>query len=86
MIKGFSQKGGINYYEIFSPVAKMILIRVLLSIIVVKDPYIKQLDAKIAFLHGDLDKELYIVQPKGFEVKYKEYMICRLKKSLYGLK
>ncbi|GJW11240.1 reverse transcriptase [Tanacetum coccineum] len=44
------------------------------------------MDVKTAFLHGDLDKEIYMEQPKGFQVKWKEGYVCRLQKSLYGLK
>ena len=46
----------------------------------------EQLDVKSAFLHGDLDAEIFMEQPEGFKVKRKENMVCNLKKSLYGLK
>ena len=47
---------------------------------------LEQLDIKTAFLHGDLDEEIFIEQPEDFKVKGNENMVCRLKKSLYGLK
>jgi hypothetical protein len=46
----------------------------------------EQLDVKTTFLHGDLEEEIYMQQPKGYEVKGKDNLVCRLKKSLYGLK
>ena len=48
--------------------------------------HLEQLDAKTTFLHGDLEEEIYMQQPQGYEVKGKEKLVCRLRKSLYGLK
>ncbi|KAK8926133.1 hypothetical protein KSP39_PZI018401 [Platanthera zijinensis] len=84
--KGFSQVEGVDYDEIFSPVAKLTSIRMVLSIAAVHDLEIEQMDVKTAFLHGDLEEEIYMRQPEGFEAKGKEDQVCRLKKSLYGLK
>ena len=61
-------------------------IRVVLSLTASLDLELEQLDVKTAFLHGDLNEEIYMSQPEGFEVKGKEHMVCKLKKSLYGLK
>ncbi|RVW89971.1 Retrovirus-related Pol polyprotein from transposon TNT 1-94 [Vitis vinifera] len=47
---------------------------------------IEQLDVKTAFLHGDLENEIYMDQPGGFTIKGKEHLVCRLKRNLYGLK
>ena len=64
----------------------MTSIRIVLSLVATKDFHLEQLDVKIAFLHGDLDEDIYMAQPHGFEVKGKEKLVYRLKKILYGLK
>jgi hypothetical protein len=86
VVKGFTQKKGIDFDEIFSPVVKMTSIRNILSLVAIQDLHLEQLDIKTTFLHGDLEEEIYMQQPKGYEVKGKENLVCRLKKSLYGLK
>ena len=86
VVKSFSKKKGIDFEEIFSPVVKMSSIRVVLGIAASLNLEIEQLDVKTAFLHGDLDEEIYMEQPEGFKVKGKENLVCRLRKSLYGLK
>ena len=86
VVKGFAQKKGIDFDEIFSPVVKMTSIRTILSLVVVEDLHFEQLDVKADFLHGDLEEEIYMQQPQGYEVKGKEKLVCSLKKRLYGLK
>jgi Reverse transcriptase (RNA-dependent DNA polymerase) len=86
VVKGFGQKQGIDFEEIFSPVVKMTSIRAVLGLVAGLDLKLEQLDVKTAFLHGDLEEEIYMVQAEGFEVKGKDNMVCKLKKSLYGLK
>ena len=48
--------------------------------------HLEQMDVKTAFLHGELEEELYMVQPQGFSTRDREDLVCRLQKSLYGLK
>jgi hypothetical protein len=84
--KGYSPVEGIDFGEIFSPVAKLTSIRFILSIVVAFDIEVEQMDVKTTFLHGDLEEEIYIKQPEGFVVKGKKELVCKLKKSLYGLK
>ena len=84
--KGYSQKEGIDYQEIFSPVVKHVSIRVMLSIVVDQDLELEQLDVKTAFLHGTIDEEIYMSQPEGYIEKGQEGKVCKLVKSLYGLK
>jgi len=84
--RGFSQREGVDYNEIFSPVVRHTSIRVLLAIVAHQDLELEQLDVKTAFLHGELEEEIYMSQPEGFQVPGKEDHVCRLKKSLYGLK
>ncbi|KAG9450355.1 hypothetical protein H6P81_010320 [Aristolochia fimbriata] len=86
VVKGFGQREGIYFHDIFAPVVKMTSIRTILSIVAVKGLYLEQLDVKTAFLHGDLEEEIYMRQPAGFEVIGKQSWVCKLKRSLYGLK
>ena len=86
VVKGFNQKKGSDFDEIFSPVVKMSFIRVVLGFAASLDLEIEQMDVKTAFLHGDLDKENYMEQLEGFTIKEKKDYVCKLKKSLYGLK
>jgi hypothetical protein len=84
--KGYSQQQGIDYTETFAPVAKFSSIRSLLALAAHYDLEVHQMDVKTAFLNGDLEEDIYMVQPEGFIVKGKETWVCKLNKSLYGLK
>jgi hypothetical protein len=84
--KGYSQIPGIDYNDVFSPVVKHSSIRTLFNIVAMHDYELEQLDVKIAFLHGELEEDIYMDQLEGFVVPRKEDLVCRLKKSLYGLK
>jgi len=87
VVKGFRQKKkGIDFNEIFSPVVKMSSIRIVLSLATTLDLEVEQMDVKTAFLHGDLEEEIYMKQPDGFLIEGKEDHVWRLRKSLYGLK
>ena len=54
--------------------------------VVVENLHLEQLDVKMAFLHGDLEEDIYMIQPEGFIVQGQENLVCKLRKSLYGLK
>jgi hypothetical protein len=69
VVKGFAQKKGIDFDEIFSSVVKMTSIRTILSIVAVEYLHLEQLDVKTTFLHGDLEEEIYMQQPQGMRSK-----------------
>ncbi|UYV75014.1 hypothetical protein LAZ67_12002096, partial [Cordylochernes scorpioides] len=83
--KGFNQKFGRDYEETFAPIVKHSTIRAFLAASVYKGMQVIHLDVKTAFLHGDLDKELYMELPEGLHTKQTN-KVCKLKKAIYGLK
>ena len=84
--KGYTQKHGIDYTEVYAPVARMETVRMIAAIAAQRNWNIFQLDMKSAFLHGELNEEVYVEQPKGYEIKGSEEKVYRLHKALYGLK
>jgi len=78
--KGYSQTEGVDFNEVFSPVVKHTSIRVFLPMIAWFDLELEQLDVKIAFLHGELEEQIFMHQPQGFIIEGKEDHVCRLKK------
>lgn len=84
--RGFSQQEGIDYEETFAPVAKFTSFRLLFAMAAAEGLPVSQVDIVTAFLNGDIDEEIYMQQPHGYEVAGKENYVCRLHKSLYGLK
>ena len=84
--QGFSQKPHLDYTETFAPVTKFASLRSILAIAAIEDLEVHHMDVSSAFLNGDLEEDIYMVQPEGFVEPGKEHLVCRLKKSLYGLK
>ncbi|KAK8564635.1 hypothetical protein V6N12_058218 [Hibiscus sabdariffa] len=84
--KGFRQIHGIDYDETFSPVAMFKSIRILLAIAAFHDYEIWQMDVKTAFLNGKLEEDVYMTQPEGFVVPKNAEKVCKLQRSIYGLK
>ena len=85
VICGDEQVKGFDYHETFSPVAKMTSVRIFLTVAIAKGKELHQMDVNNAFLHGDLDEEVYMTMPPGFRTS-NHHKVCCLYKSLYGLK
>ena len=84
--KGYTQKECEDFFDTYSPIARLTTIRALLSLAASYGLIVHQMDVKTTFLNGELDEEIYIDQPDGFVVKGQESKVCKLLKSLYGLK
>ncbi|KAJ9547196.1 hypothetical protein OSB04_019739 [Centaurea solstitialis] len=84
--KGFTQKEGIDYKETFSPVSSKDSFRTIMALVAHYDLELHQMDVKTAFLNGNIDETIYMTQPENFALGDSKSMVCRLKKSIYGLK
>ena len=84
--KWYAQTYGVDYSDTFSPVAKMTSVRLFISLAATHNWDLHQLDIKNVFLHGNLQDEVYMEQPLGFVGQGEIRKVCRLRKSLYGLK
>ena len=76
----------IDYKETFSPVSKKDSFRIIMSLVANFDLELHQMDVKTTFLNRDLEEEVYMKQPEGFSSSDGEHLVCKLKKSIYGLK
>jgi hypothetical protein len=86
VIKGYAQSYGVDYFETHSPVVKAKSIRIMLILAAIFDLELKQIDFDTAFLNGKLEEQVYMEQPEGYEIGDPKVTVCRLVKSLYGLK
>ncbi|RVW15892.1 Retrovirus-related Pol polyprotein from transposon TNT 1-94 [Vitis vinifera] len=84
--KGFTQKEGIDFKETFSPVSTKDSFRIIMTLVAHYDLELHQMDVKTAFLNGDIDETIYMVQPENFVSEDSKNMVCKLTKSIYGLK
>ena len=80
--KGYVQESGIDFDEVFAPVARIETVRLLIALAASHGWEIHHLDVKTAFLHGELKEDVYVEQPEGFEVKGEEHKLYKLSKAL----
>jgi len=83
---GFTQQPEIDFNETFAPVARMDTVRSVLAMVAHNHWSVHQMDVKSTFLNGELEEEVYVEQPQGYEVHGQEDKVYRLNKALYGLK
>jgi hypothetical protein len=83
--KGYVQREGIDFEEVFAPVARMESVRLLLALAATKEWEVHHMDVKSAFLNGELIEEVFVQQPPGFVVAGQEHKVLKLRKALYGL-
>ena len=85
VVKGFMQREGVDFDEVYAPVSKHTTLRTMLSIVAAQDLELRQLDVTTAFLNGELEEDIYMKQPPGYETGGPN-TVCHLKRALYGLR
>jgi hypothetical protein len=84
--RGFTQTYRVDYNETFTPITKFTSIRCILALAALEDMEIHQMDVKMTLLNSELEEEIYMERPQGFVHQGGEHLVCKLHKSLYGLK
>lgn len=84
--QGYNQRFGIDYVDVFAPVTRLATLRTVLAIAGKRQMILHHFDIKTAYLNGTLEEEVYMRQPPGYEATGQESLVCRIKKSIYGLK
>jgi hypothetical protein len=85
VVRGYAQRRGIDYDEVFAPVARLVTIRLLIALAAHNGWEMHHMDVESAFLNGELQEEVFVEQPAGFIKKGSEHKVLKLKKALYGL-
>lgn len=84
VVKGYAQQHGVDYTEVFAPVARMETIRLVIALATLRGWPLYQLDVKSAFLHGELHENVFVEQPCGYGQRENEQKVYKFKKALYG--
>ena len=86
MAKGYSKREGVDFKETFSPMSTKDSLCIIMAIVAHFDLELHQMDVRTTFLNGDLVEDVYMSQLIGFEEFGKDHMVCKLHKSIFGLK
>ena len=84
--KSFTKKDGVDYKETFHQFSRKDSFRIIMALVAHYDLELHQMDVKTTFLNWNLEEDVYMAQPKDFSVEGKEHLLCKLKKSIYGVK
>ena len=84
--KGYNKKKDIDYFDTFAPVTRFSSIRVLIALASIHKIFVQQMNVKTAFLNGELEEEICMDPPDGCVAEGNEHKVCKILKSLYGLK